>query len=217
MYSCVNDKSEFLQNWYFEIWEMWHRPRAKAIDWNRINPLAKDYDLFLMHNLEVSHIRILIGLSAADYFFSPSFLSLTGFMVFPLTQCRPHLGPSVFLYFPTMCLNQMNNTCSAANIIMADLQSHNSSRLPFPNRVPPSFFLSPFLNIRLNVCECQFIKSAVQRNRISNPGLFSVWNFGTVFSHVLDACHFSFAVYFMGRRFDLTNCNFYSMWMTDPI
>lgn len=156
----------FLQIWYFEIREMWHNaawPRAKPIDWSRINPLAKDYDLFLMHNLEGSHIRILIGLRAGDYFFSPSFFSLTAFMLFPHTQCRPQLGSGVFLYFPTTCLNQMSNTCSAANIITANLLSHNSLRLPFPKRFPPSSSLSPFLYMHSNLCECQFIKSAVQK------------------------------------------------------
>lgn len=126
---------------------MWHnaaRPRAKHIDRNKINPLAKDYDLFLMHYLEVRHIRNLIGLSVGDFFLSPSFLSLTSFMLFPLTQCRPQLGPGVFLYFPTMCLNQMSNTCSAANIITANLLSHNSCRLLFPKRFPPSFSPTPF-------------------------------------------------------------------------
>lgn len=168
-------------------------PRAKAIDWSRINPLAKDYDLFLMHNLEVSHIRLLIGLSAGDYVFSQSFLSLAGFMLFPLTQCRPQLGPSVFLYFPTMCLNQMSNTCSAANIITANLLSHKSRRLPFPKRFPPLFSLSPLFSIYTKTSASVYLLSQLCKGAMYQSLVFSLCEIGNILLSF--SCCFPFHFY----------------------
>lgn len=195
---------------------MWHNgawPRAKPIDWNRINPLAKDYDLFLMHYLEVRHIRTLIGLSAGDYFFSASFLSHTGFMLFPLTQGRPQLGPGVFLYFPTTRLNQMSNTCSAANIITANLLSHNSCRLLFPRRFPPLFLLfsiytkpSVSVNILSQLCK----ETTYQILVFSRCGYLSI-----VISK-LALSLFIRALFLRAQIFDV-GMNFSSMLITDTV
>lgn len=137
-----------------------------------------------MHNVEVSHIRILIGLSAGDYFSSPSFLSLTGFTFSsPLTQCRPQLGPCVFLYFPTTRLNQMSNTCSAANIIMANLLSRNSRRLPFPDRFPPSSLFPRFTTHTKTFASVslwsQLCKGATQQALVFS--LCEIWNTDLLF------------------------------------
>lgn len=44
--------------WYSDMSETWPNvtwPRTKLIDWDRINPLAKDYNLFLVHHLSQAY------------------------------------------------------------------------------------------------------------------------------------------------------------------
>lgn len=70
---------------------------------------------------------------------------LNSFHLFPPTSLFFFFAGLYFpemCVFPTACLNQMRNTCSAANIITLHLLSNNSPLLQFPQAFLSSF--SPF-------------------------------------------------------------------------